>query len=79
MPLETTLRDPIHLTDPLMAEPPKPTPGCDVCSSRMAQWHQATEQGSPAYDPSHAVDLAVEIGRHPHGWKLNRDGKRVPK
>lgn len=79
MALETTLRDPIHLTDPLAVEPPRPTPGCDVCTTRIAQWRQAMEHGSPAYDPSHATDLAVEIGRHPHDWKLNRDGKRVRK
>lgn len=47
--------------------PPVPVPGCAVCAALAKQWAQATEVGSPAYSPSHASDLAVEIGRHPHG------------
>jgi hypothetical protein len=33
----------------------------------MRQWWQAKNPHSPAYDPSRASDLAVLIGRHPHG------------
>lgn len=51
--------------DPTRRTPPKPVPGCDVCGALAKQWKQAMERG-PAYDPSHAVDLAVEISRHPH-------------
>ena len=72
MALERTLRDPVQLMDPLADEPPKPAQGCDVCGALSRQWAQATEVGSPAYDPSHATDLAVEIRRHPHGWKKAR-------
>jgi hypothetical protein len=57
---------PVNLTDPL-SNPPNPVPGCDVCAALRKQWGQATEAGSPAFNPSHASDLAVEIGRHPHG------------
>ncbi|MFD7900142.1 hypothetical protein [Streptomyces sp. NPDC059743] len=56
----------VHLLEPAVTKPPKPQPGCDVCAALVSQWRQATEQGSPAYDPSHAIDLAVEIKRHPH-------------
>ncbi|MFJ2737719.1 hypothetical protein [Streptomyces sp. NPDC087317] len=45
----------------------------------MKQWRQASDPSGPARDPSHAADLAVEIGRHPHDWKLSRNGKRVSK
>jgi hypothetical protein len=69
MALETTLGEPVQLTDPLEAQPPEPVRGCDVCGALFGQWKQATEKGSPAYDPSHATDLAVEIGRHPHAWQ----------
>jgi hypothetical protein len=61
-----TLSDPVQLTDPTRYEPPIPVPGCDVCAALHKQWAQAMEAGSPAYDPSHAVDLAIEISRHPH-------------
>ena len=69
MALETTLREPIHLTDPLTAEPPQPVRGCDMCESRFGQWQEASDPRSSAYDPSHATDLAVEIKCHPHEWK----------
>lgn len=69
MALETTLRAPIFLTDPLTAEPPEPAPGCKVCSGLMKQWREAMGKGGPAFDPSRATDLAVEIRRHPHGGK----------
>lgn len=63
------LQDPVELTDPPTATPPVATPGCDVCGALVKQWIQAMKQGSPACDPSHGKDLAVEIGRHPHDWK----------
>ena len=66
---QRTPREPVQLLDPLEDKPPEPAPGCDVCGALMKQWNQATEAGSPAHDPSHAVDLAVEIRRHPHEWK----------
>lgn len=69
MALERTLRGPVELTDPLVLGEPKPSPGCDVCGALLKQWKQATEVGSPAYDLSHATDLAVEIRRHPHPRK----------
>jgi hypothetical protein len=47
-------------------EEPKPAPGCDVCDALTRQRRQALDRTSPAYDPSHATDLAVEIRRHPH-------------
>jgi hypothetical protein len=45
---------------------PRPVPGCDVCGDYMRLWRQATEPNGQAHDPSHATDLAVMIGRHPH-------------
>lgn len=65
MALGNVLGGPVWLTDPLVGEP-RATPGCDVCGALLKQWRQATEQGSPAYDPSHASDLRVEMSRHPH-------------
>lgn len=62
----TEVPPPVHLADPTTDKAPEPTPGCDVCAALAGQWRQATERGSPAYDPSHAVDLAVELRRHPH-------------
>lgn len=62
------MEDAVKLTDPFVREP-RPTRGCDVCGALVRQWRQATEVGSPAFDRSHAVDLAVEISRHPHAWK----------
>ncbi|MFE2883182.1 hypothetical protein [Streptomyces sp. NPDC059272] len=72
MALETTMRDPVELSDPLECTEPHPAPGCDVCGALLRQWHQAKEVGSPAYDPSHATDLAVEIKRHPHAWQKEK-------
>lgn len=72
MGLKTTPRKPVNLSDPLRREPPTPAPGCDVCNALAKQWRQSMEAGSPAYDPSHATDLAVEINRHPHDWKKGR-------
>jgi hypothetical protein len=66
MTVDYSAGTPVQLNDPLTARPPKPVPGCDVCEALLKQWKQATEVGGPAYDPSHAVDLAVEITRHPH-------------
>ncbi|RMB86526.1 hypothetical protein CTZ28_09225 [Streptomyces shenzhenensis] len=67
--MERASRDPVLLAEPATSAPPAPAPGCDVCEALKRQWGQATEIGSPAHDPSHATDLAVEIGRHPHDWK----------
>lgn len=67
MPSETTMTNPVHLTEPATA--PTPHAGCDVCGALMKQWRQATEVDGPAYSPSHASDIAVEIGRHPHERK----------
>ncbi|WP_405994591.1 hypothetical protein [Streptomyces sp. NBC_00986] len=72
MALETTLREPVQLTDPLEVEPPAPAPGCDVCGALLKQWRQATEKDGHAYDLSHATDLAVEIKRHPHAWQKEK-------
>lgn len=69
MALERTLKDPITLPDPVPPKKPEPVPGCDVCEALGKQWKQATEVGSPAYDLSHAIDLAIEIRRHPHPRK----------
>lgn len=60
---------PVRLMDPTDFGPPTPSPGCDVCAALEKQWRQATEVGSPAHDPSHATDLAVEIRRHPHAGR----------
>lgn len=69
MARERTLSAPVQLLDPLDYRAPDPAPGCDVCGALLKQWRQATEVGSPACDMSHATDLAVENGRHPHDWK----------
>lgn len=68
MALAPTDGKPVYLSEPATGEP-HPAPGCDVCGALLKQWRQANEAGSPAYDPSHATDLAVEIGRHPHEWQ----------
>ncbi|MFJ5103239.1 hypothetical protein [Streptomyces sp. NPDC088554] len=57
---------PVHLMEPAVHKAPEPAPGCDVCGALAKQWKQATDATSPAYDLSHALDLAIEIGRHPH-------------
>lgn len=67
MALETSMDELRHMSDdPTRRTPPKPAPGCDICEALVKQWKQATEVGGPAYNSSHAVDLAVEITRHPH-------------
>ncbi|WP_030901432.1 hypothetical protein [Streptomyces sp. NRRL F-5126] len=48
------------------ARPLAPVSGCDVCAACFSQWQEASTEGHPAFDPSHAADLAAEIGRHPH-------------
>ncbi|MEV4037661.1 hypothetical protein [Streptomyces umbrinus] len=75
MALERTLRAPIELPDPVI-EKPKPVQGCDVCGACGRQWVEATDPNSPAYDLSHAVDLAIEISRHPHDWKKKTAERR---
>ncbi|QKN87610.1 hypothetical protein QEN63_gp25 [Streptomyces phage Vondra] len=59
---------PVELSDGVPITP-RPVTGCAVCAALMKQWRQATSPGSPAFDPSHATDLAVEIRRHPHQYK----------
>ncbi|MGQ4514726.1 hypothetical protein [Streptomyces sp. DW26H14] len=54
---------------------PKPTPGCAVCAACHRQWQQALDRLSPAYDRSHAVDLAEEIRRHPHPRAARAQGR----
>lgn len=66
---ERTLKAPVELSDPLTLKEPKPAPGCDVCGACARQRREALDPKSPAYDLSHATDLAVEIKRHPHDWK----------
>lgn len=63
---------PVFLSDEGLLTEPKPVVGCAVCRALGQQWHQATTAGSPAYDPSHATDLAIEISRHPHPKKAPR-------
>jgi hypothetical protein len=63
MALERTLSDPIHLTDPVYADP-EPTPGCDVCASIVSQRKSALNPNSPDYNLSRASDLLVELNRH---------------
>ncbi|MER5733082.1 hypothetical protein ABT084_32910 [Streptomyces sp. NPDC002138] len=48
---------------------PKPAADCDVCAALMKQWRVLTNPRLPAFDPSAAVDAAVEIKRHPHAGK----------
>jgi hypothetical protein len=71
MAAQTTQEKPVRLPYPTFTEP-EPVRGCDVCGACHRQWKQATDMSSPAYDPSHATDLAVEIRRHPHEWKKAR-------
>lgn len=60
----------VQLGDPSVLPAPAPIPGCDVCSALTKQWRQASDVGSPAFDRSHATDLAVEISRHPHARRV---------
>ena len=71
MAAQTTQEKPVQLPVPTFAEP-EPARGCDICGACLKQWKQAMDRSSPAYDPSHATDLAVEITRHPHEWKKAR-------
>lgn len=61
----------VQLGEPFRV-PPEPFPGCDVCRALSGQWREAMDPRSPAYDPSHASDLAVEVGRHPHPRRMER-------
>lgn len=54
--------------DPMFWKVAEPAPGCDVCGALDRQRREALDPKSPAYDLSHATDLAVEIKRHPHDW-----------
>ncbi|MDQ0934939.1 hypothetical protein QFZ49_004879 [Streptomyces turgidiscabies] len=69
MARETPLGGPVHLFDPLTLDESKPVRGCDICGALAGQRREALDPKSPAYDLSHATDLAVEIKRHPHDWK----------
>jgi hypothetical protein len=71
MATQTTQGKPVELPYPTSVEP-EPVRGCDVCAALARQWREASNSRSPAYDPSHATDLAVEIQRHPHDWKKAR-------
>lgn len=64
----TTQGRPVELPFLTLAAP-EPVRGCDVCGACARQWKEASNPNSVAYDPSHASDLAVEIGRHPHPRK----------
>lgn len=66
----TTMQGPVFLA----ASPadPKPVGDCDVCAALHKQWRHATDTHSPAFDRSHATDLAVEMGRHPHPGRERR-------
>ena len=68
MATRTTQGRPVELPYPTSVEP-KPVPVCDVCGACARQRREALDPRSPAYDPSQATDLAVEIKRHPHDWK----------
>ncbi|MFD4942416.1 hypothetical protein ACFWNT_07705 [Streptomyces sp. NPDC058409] len=59
----------MFLTDDVLPDEPRAATGCAVCRALKSQWRQATDKGNPAYDMSHAVDLAIEISRHPHAKK----------
>lgn len=63
---------PVFLSDEGLPAEPKAVPQCAVCRALKQQWHQATAPDSPAYNPSHAADLAIEIRRHPHPKKAPR-------
>jgi hypothetical protein len=56
--------------------PPIPAPGCDVCAACFNQWREASTPGHPAFDRSHAADLAIEISRHPHPRAARQTGGR---
>lgn len=61
-----TMDAPVQLLEPATRTAPEPFPGCDVCDALNKQWAQASDPNNPAHDASHALDLAVEIKRHPH-------------
>lgn len=63
---------PVFLSGPGLPDEPKAATGCAACRALLRQWHQATNRRNPAYDMSHAADLAVEISRHPHPRKATR-------
>lgn len=60
---------PVFLSGSGLPDEPKAVTGCAVCRALASQWRQATDKGNPAYDMSHAADLAIEISRHPHAKK----------
>ncbi|MEV8311255.1 hypothetical protein AB0P36_28890 [Streptomyces flavidovirens] len=60
---ETTLPEPVNLTDPYAHNDPAPSPDCDVCAELVKQGREARESG----DLSKVTDCLVEISRHSHG------------
>ncbi|MFF9350520.1 hypothetical protein [Streptomyces sp. NPDC014734] len=68
----TAQSGPVHLTNDGFTAEPRVTPGCAVCQALKKQWWQASDPGNPAYNASHATDLAVELRRHPHPRKTPR-------
>ncbi len=47
----------------------RPSPGYLICEALYEKWWRVRMPG-PAYDPSQATDLAVQIRRHPVGHDL---------
>jgi hypothetical protein len=60
MKQQTTAEPPVTLPDP--TRPPRPAPGCDVCSALDKQRAAAEGRG----DVKKATTCEVEIRRHPH-------------
>jgi hypothetical protein len=60
MKQQTTPEPPVVLTDP--TRPPRPAPGCDVCSALDKQRAAAEGRG----DVKQATTYEMEIRRHPH-------------
>ncbi len=60
---QTTPEQPITLPDP--TRPPRPAPGCGVCTALDEQCAQAEAAG----DVHRATEREVEIRNHPHPTK----------
>lgn len=63
---------PVFLSGDGLPDEPRAVPGCAVCRALKQQWHQASDRTNPAYNLTHATDLAIEIRRHPHPKKATR-------
>lgn len=72
MPVTDEQSGPVFLSDEGLPNEPREMAGCADCRALKKQWRQATDQRCPAYDMSHAADLAIEICRHPHPKKATR-------